>query len=643
MNEHDQSIPAPSGPESSSGTPPTAGPAPATPPATAPAPPVEPTPARAAQPPVAGGLVAPAVSFEPAPVSATTTAPVESAPAVRPSRRRWAVAGLIALVVVALSAAGLFALVGATNSSLVSAWTSADAVVYVEVRGDLPGDQRQNLGRFLAHFPGFADQATLDQKIDETLDRLIDGMSGGKRNWSKDIKPWFGGQVGVSLSSFPTMTPTDPAGGMADARGLLVATQKDPAAAIAWLKSLSIDSATDESYKGVTMTVYTHGSAPRIAAAATSGVLLVGDEASVKSAIDRDGKDGLAASKAFSSAMAGIDGDQVTRAYIDLKRYLDAVKAMVGSMGASGLGLDQAILDRVPDWVASGGRVESDALVGETVAPVVKDAPSVADSESVLAKHLPSSTLALFEAHDYGKLLGAQLDQLRKNPTLADGFKQVDQAAAVLGGLDHLIGWVGDVGVVVTADGDTPGGGLVIVPTDVAEANQIVTQLKNLVALAGGSSGITIRDEAYGNGTITTIDFGDLAKLSGLAGGGTMALPISGHAEISFTVQGGVAIVGVGPAWVKQIVDVKPGSTLGDQGRYKDALSRVGSKNASSVFVDLAAIRALVGPLIAKDAGAKYETDVKPYIEPFDILAGASRTSDGKLLSRYILTVTTTK
>ena len=632
MNEHEQPSSTPGGQDHAPDGSPSA-------PESPPAPPVEPTPARAAQPAIAGGPDAPAVSFAPAPVS-TSTAPVEPASVVRPSRRRWAVAGLIALVVVALSAAGLFALVGATNSSLVSAWTPADSVVYVEVRGDLPGDQRQNLGRFLAHFPGFADQATLDQKIDETLDRLIDGMSGGKRNWSKDIKPWFGGQLAVSLSSFPTMSGTDPGAGMADTRALLVATQKDPAAAIAWLKSLSSAAVTEESYKGVSLTVWPSGSIAKSAAVATSGVLLVGDLESVKSAVDRGGKDGLAASKAFASAMAGIDGDQVTRAYVDLKAYLDAVKSTLGSLGGASLGLDQALLDRVPAWVGSGGRVESDAIVGEAVFPVVEGLPTVADSESVVAKHLPASTVALFEAHDYGKLLTAQLDQLRKDPKLADGLKQVDQAAAVLGGLDHLIGWIGDVGVVVTADGSTPGGGLVIVPTGVDEANQIVTQLKNLIALAGNSSGITIRDEAYGSGTITTIDLGDLSRLGSLAGGSTTTLPITGHGEVSFTVQGGVAIIGIGPAWVKSIVDVKAGSSLADQGRYRDALGRVGSKNASSVFVDLAAIRALVEPLVAKDAGAKYETDVKPYIEPFDVLAGASRTDDGKTISRYILTVT---
>jgi hypothetical protein len=51
------------------------------------------------------------------------------------------------------------------------------------------------------------------------------------------------------------------------------------------------------------LTVLTPDHGPKIAATATSGVLLLGDEASVKASVDRGGKDGLAESKTFSSAM----------------------------------------------------------------------------------------------------------------------------------------------------------------------------------------------------------------------------------------------------------------------------------------------------------------------------------------------------
>ncbi len=603
-------------------------------------PPVEPTVARAAQS-TAAVVAEPQASLEPVTGSVTPTAPVSTTPAApsgtRRSRARWAVAGLVALLVVALSAVGIVALVGASNSSLVAAWTPSDALVYAEVRGDLPGDQRQNLGRFLAHFPGFADQSTLDQKVDEALDRLVDKASGGKHDWSKEVKPWFGGQVAVSLSSFPKVAGTDPARGLDDLHYLLVATQKDPAAAIAWLKSLDAGATTsEETYKNVTLTVYGPAQGPKVAATATAGVLLIGDEASVKASVDRGGKDGLAASKSFQSAMASLSGDQIARTYLDMKAYLAAIKDMTGSLGVTTL--DQTMVDLIPDWLAAGARVESDALASEMVAPTVDGAPKVADTESAIAKHVPASTLFLAEGHDAGTLIKYQLDLQRKG-SMAEAFKQIDQAAAVLGGLDKLTGWIDDVGLVVTVDGTTPGGGLVVVPTDVDQATQIATQIRNLVALAGGSAGIKISDEPYGAGTITTIDLGDVSKL---APAGTVALgaPLSGHVEISYTIQDGVVIVGLGPAWVKSIVDVKPGSSLADQARYRDAMARVGVKNAGSFFADVTAVRKLVESLAGASIGPDYATDTKPYIAPFDVLAGATQTSDGNRVVRYVLTVT---
>ena len=600
-------------------------------------PPVEPTVARAAQSTV-GPVGEPKASLEPVTASVTPTAPVavgpvELAAVKRPSRGRWVVAGLVALIVVALSAVGIVALVGASNSSLVAAWSPSDALVYAEVRGDLPGDQRQNLGRFLAHFPGFADQSTLDTKVDEALDRLVDKASGGKHDWSKEIKPWFGGQVAVSLSSFPKISVSDPSAGMADLHYLLVASQKDPAAAIGWLKSLDPAAKTsDEAYKNVTLTIYTPDHGPKVAATATAGVLLVGDEASVKAAVDRGGKDGLASSKSFSNAMASLSGDQIARTYLDMKSYLAAIKDTTGALGVAGMA--------VPDWLAAGARVESDALASEMVAPVIDGAPKVSETESAIAKHVPASTLVLAEGHDAGKLIKYQLDLQRKG-SMAEVFKQIDQAAAVMGGLDKLTGWIGDVGVVVTVDGTTPGGGLVVVPTDVDQATQIATQIRNLVALAGGSAGIKISDEPYGNGTITTIDLGDASKLNS-GGDNTIIPPISGHIEISYTIQDGLVIVGTGPAWVKSIVDVKPGSSLADQARYRDAMDRVGAKNAGSFFVDVTAIRKLVESHAGSTA-PNYSTDIKPYVAPFDVLAGATHTNDGNRIVRYVLTVTNPK
>ncbi len=596
---------------------------------TAAAPGIEPMPAVAT--PVSAPD--PGSAFEPAVATAALTAPVEVRHGPRPSRARWAVAGVIALVIVALSAAGLFALAGASGSSQVAAWAPSDSIVYTEVRGDLPGDQRQNLGSFLAHFPGFADQSSLDAKLDEAFDRIVGKASNDKHDWTKEIKPWFGGQVGLSVSDLPTT-----AAKAKDTRALVVVSQKDPAAAIAWTKSIASGTAKDESYKGATLTVFDTSDGVAAAATATGGVLLIGDEASVKSAVDRGGKDGLTTVANYNTAMSSLSGDQLSRTYLDMHAYFAAMKDMAGSLGG-GATIDAAALAKLPDWFASGTRVESDAIAGELVAPLPSGATKVVDKPSEIAKHVPSTTLALLEAHDVGTTLQTGLAEAKKQTAYADSIAQIEQAAAMLGGLDNAVGWIGDAAIVVTSDGKTPGGGLVIVPTDTKKADQFITQVKNLLALAGGSSGATVKEEPYGSGTITTVDFGDINKLMGgsVSAAGS---PLTGNAELSFTNQGGVVIVGVGPAWVKSIVDVKPGSSLADQARYKDAMARVGTSNASSLFFDIAATRVLVEPLVAKQPGSTYATDVKPYVAPFDVLAGATSTKGDTGTIKYVLTVT---
>ena len=91
----------------------------------------------------------------------------------RRSRVRWLVAGVIVALVVGITAVATLSLTGASPTSTVVGYVPADSVAYGELRLDLPGDQRQEVGEFLSKFPGFADQAALDNKLDEVLDRLL--------------------------------------------------------------------------------------------------------------------------------------------------------------------------------------------------------------------------------------------------------------------------------------------------------------------------------------------------------------------------------------------------------------------------------------------------------------------------------------
>ena len=125
-------------------------------------------------------------------------------PARRTNRVRYLAAGLIVALVVAASALAALVLTGSSPAPDVLGYVPDDSVMYGEVRLDFPGDQRQKVGEFLAKFPGFADQAALETKLDEVLDRLFSETTEGQQSFTRDIKPWFDGELGFSMGPLPS-------------------------------------------------------------------------------------------------------------------------------------------------------------------------------------------------------------------------------------------------------------------------------------------------------------------------------------------------------------------------------------------------------------------------------------------------------
>ena len=139
------------------------------------------------------------------PEHVTPVAPVGGSP--RTGRARWVVALGAVAIVTALTAAIVYALVGRSPDATVLGYVPSGTVAYGEIRLDLPGDQRREIGEFLSHFPGFADQAALDSKLDEVLDRLVSDASDGKQTFTTNIKPWFDGELAFSCR--PAAGPED--------------------------------------------------------------------------------------------------------------------------------------------------------------------------------------------------------------------------------------------------------------------------------------------------------------------------------------------------------------------------------------------------------------------------------------------------
>jgi hypothetical protein len=550
----------------------------------------------------------------------SVTAPTQTVE--RPRRgggTRWGIALVAVALIIGATAATLFLLSGSSTPSTVSRYVPAGSYVYVEARLDPPGDQRQGLATFMAHFPGFDDQSIFDQKIDEALDRITTEGSKGEVTYTRDLKPWIGDSVAVAATGLPT----DPESPEASPFVMILAV-KDANAAKAWLGSKEQGATTTETYKGVEIKLSTEpkfDATIRPAYAVLGDVVLAGDLESVKAAIDTGGASTFAASDRYRQARAAIEGDQAGFFVFDFSALLQGLKDRPEFQS-----LPAEQLAKVPAWMAGGLRFESDAVVVQTALPKVEGLPPASDKVSELAPRLPGNTVVAIEGRQIGEYIQTFIDNLKANPEAKAAFESFEQQAALVGGLESFYSWIGDGALVVTGSGSEFQGGLVVKPTDEAALNAKLLSLKNLFALAGGSTGITLTDEPYGDGTIIKIGLGDV--------GGEISEELE---TIALTHQRGLFVIGVGDGFVKSVIDTTTGS-LADQSRYKATIDRVGSANAGQAYVDLAALLAGASTMVPEGERATFEREYRPYLEPFSAVAAAGHSGD-PIRSKSIVTV----
>ena len=103
-----------------------------------------------------------------------------------------------------------------------------------------------------------------------------------------------------------------------------------------------------------------------------------------------------------------------------------------------------------------------------------------------------------------------------------------------------------------------------------------------------------------------------------------------------------VVVIGSGPDFVKGVIDTTKDTSLASNDRYSSLASRAGS-GTGSTWVDITAIRGLIEK-VAVGSGAdpaaitKYQTDIKPFLTPFDAIYASSST--GNDLNRSVIYVT---
>jgi hypothetical protein len=602
--------------------------------------------------------------------------PAEAAPATPAAvpasglagRARWLIAGGAVVVAVAIIA-GAALLLGGRPVPEALTYIPADSAVVAELRLDLPGDQLQKVGNLLAHFPGFKDQSTLPQKLDEALTRITTSATKGSVDYDKQLKPWLAGPTFAAGSAHPGLpmeipspgpTSSGAAAAFAARPGLIVATT-DGTATCASLFSAD-QSPVTSTYQGVAVLATTDMTR---ACAMNGRIGIIGSLALVKAALDAHAAhNGMDTTTAYRTARDTLGGDRLATVFVSKAAMLSGAGSStdLGSLLPSASFDLETALASVPDWAISGISAEDDALVGDLVtAPVTLPTASAADGSplptlppahaSRTAVLLPANTVALVDVHGAGIALRTALARLGAtgtpgttgpSGTPAPPLDQVTKALAALGGPDALVGWVDDAAVAVVPDGTGATGGLVLLGPDATTAAAKVAQLKSLITLAGlGGGQVQAHDETVGGTTMTVVDLGDLgALLNGATGGtgDTLPIPAGTHLTIAFAAKGSAVIAG-GDAFVRATLNVQPGASLADSAPYKHAIGRAAAENLGELYVGTGSLLTLADTLIPEAARASFDTDTKPYLEPFDAILVTTSLEHGGAHVRLVATV----
>ena len=652
----------------------------------------------AGQPPVAASpaWAPPASNPVGAPVPPTgfdvPIAPVASRPKGR-NPIRWVAALLVvALVVVAGLGATLLLTSAPSNTSAVLGYVPADSILYAEARLDLPGNQRAEVAKALAAFPGFADQAALNTKMGEVFDRILKAATNDKHDYQTEIAPWFGGQLamsegpqgalggiaipGQSPAPSPTISPTaalpactglpvatptpSPSDDTGDysypvsslhVRALILANVTDPKKAAAWVDAILSDASTkttEATCDGVVVHVISTPSSDSFKTSDTGWailgdkVLVAGDLDSIRLAIATKGAGGLSATANFQKAVGALKGDHVGFVYEAIRATYASQLASLKAMDTDGTATAalNVVTGLLPEWVALDLKAADGNFVSDTVEPAVDFYPTT-NRTSDLAALAPSKTIALMDTHDVGKMLGSIRAKFAAEPKLAKYVKQLDDALGLAGGFDSTIGWIGDAGFAVTRDGTNISGGLLIRPEDASAAKHLFTQVRALAALSGATSGVNITDEDYKGATLTTVDLAGLAPaLESGMGNSLGGMSIPSDLKLVYAVTDKVVLVTLDKSFAKAVIDASQGGdSLAKDPRFAALLGKAGDKGTSFTWVDVTATRELIENQLPADMRAKYDSDIRPYLLPFDALISTGAYDNGLNRGTTVLSI----
>lgn len=473
---------------------------------------------------------------------------------------RLAIALTTVLGLVGATVVAGYLLVFAVGTDRMAAAVPADAGAYVTVYLQPTTGQQMNLAAMLGSVPGFADPASLDQKINEISARFL-GQAG--IDYEADIRPWIGNQLSVAAEPGATLADQPP--------WLLVASVKDPALAGEALDRIAAGrglTGSATTYQDVPITV-----AESLAWAVQPDLLVVApDRASLEAALDAyaDRAPSLADDPQYIAAMRRLPADHLAAAYLDLER-LAGTAGLGDQLG--GYSTASAALMAEP----SGLRVQAIAPFDVLAAPsAAREDFALASEPASLADWMPADTQAAAVIFGLRQSVGSAERGLAGDPAaqeITDALSQLRGLAAFGLGInlddDLLPLFDAEAGLSVTGVTDTsPRGQLLLRPSDAEAAAASLQRMRDALEAHGGQV-----NEREAEGTIVT------------------SVDIPQVAAVSWAMSDGVILAGLSYEDVAAALAARAsGDSLAQADRYRSAWELAGGRGGNEAYVDIGSI-----------------------------------------------------
>ena len=500
--------------------------------------------------------------------------------------------------------AGYLLLFSASNDRA-AALAPADSAFYLNIYLQPSTGQQMNLGGLIGRLPGFADEASLDEKVDQVVQNLL-GTMGLGLDYREQIKPWLGSQIAVAG------WPTD--GDLTTPAAVVIVEVKDRPLAEAALGELATDGGLTfaaQTYQGVEMQVADTG------AYAFIGEMLVLGETSdgLEAVVDVEGGGAsLAGREDFRTTMAGLPADHLASAFVNLAAVAEATET---SEQLSAFSTAGAALIAEPDGIRLSGSApfEIDQAASSSAAGF-----GLGGEPSSLVDWMPEDTIA--ELVVFG--LRQTLEDAEAAVTSAPGGEEITSALDTVRALasfgfgididaDLLPLLDREVGVALGGlEGGLPSGQILLRPEDPESAEAALTRVVDRLVATGAA---TERTEEGADAEITV-------------------LSIPGVGEIAYTAGDGIIIIGLGVEDVSVALQAHAdGQVLSADERYMQTFDVAGVRAGNELFVDIGAVVDLLGATLALPDDAR---DILAQIGSFGFTAPSR---DDHLEFHAVLTV----